>query len=477
MEEPTPIKSLIYKKKVMKTRKIKLTLMGLIFLGFIASVSAQELKRNASLGIRTENLTDSIQELYNLKYGVRVIQIVEGSNAEKIGLQENDIILSMNNQRALDIGVIVSIAQQLRANDEISIEYFRRNKKHKIKTIAKGNAEETYFNADVFYESISYNCHQLRSILYLPKDKPTPPVVFFIQGYTCGTVEYPNFPNISVRRLINDWVDAGYAVFRVEKPGVGDSESCKSCMEMNVLEEIEAFKNAYSVLETDQRIDSRKIFLFGHSLGGVIAPYIASSYTPKGVITYGTVLKSWYEYMMELTRVQGEMFHTPYAEIEYSTRDQISFYYDMLVLKKSSAEMLENEKYRNNLESEGSLQQFEEGYFIGRSIEFWQSIQDLNLTEEWQKTNTHVLALYGDLDIQALNDDHAVGIANVVNEKNSGKGSYKIITGADHVFTKFASMEENIETNSNGSYFQHLLNSYHSDIAQESILWMEKLKK
>ena len=45
-------------------------------------------------------------------------------------------------------------------------------------------------------------------------------------------------------------------------------------------------------------IDSENIFLFGHSLGGVTAPLIAAEVPVRGIINYGSVATTWYEYLL-----------------------------------------------------------------------------------------------------------------------------------------------------------------------------------
>ena len=41
------------------------------------------------------------------------------------------------------------------------------------------------------------------------------------------------------------------------------------------------------------------MFIFGHSMGGVFGPILASEIPIRGIAVYGTVAKTWTEYCLE----------------------------------------------------------------------------------------------------------------------------------------------------------------------------------
>ena len=45
-----------------------------------------------------------------------------------------------------------------------------------------------------------------------------------LRGFSCRSSEFPFAQRTPLRLLIAAWTRAGYCTFRVEKPGVGDSE-------------------------------------------------------------------------------------------------------------------------------------------------------------------------------------------------------------------------------------------------------------
>lgn len=458
----------------MKTVQKLTVFIALIGLTFNAC-HAQELKRKASLGVMIEAINDSIAKLMNVKpnMGLLVREVLPNATAEKMGLKTGDVILTLNEIPVNTIPALLGNLSDVRANDKIAVRFIRDGKEQTATGLATPKPTEQSAFGKVEYGSINYDGNQLRTILHIPNGIEHPPVVFYIQGYVCQTIDLAFAPDHTIRKLIDNWVEAGFAVYRVEKPGEGDSESDKPCLELNFEEEVQAFKYAYEDLKKDSRIDGENIFLFGHSIGGIIAPVLASEYLPRGVITYGTVMNTWFEYLQELTRVQGVMFNSPDTEIESDIRNATPFWYEMLVLKKSNTEILKNAQIYEQLEEEGTLEAFQNGQHNDRHYNYWSGIQDINLSQEWSSVESNVLALHGEYDVQALNADHIYAIERTVNLTHAGNAEAKVISGADHGFVAFESMEENIKVLSTGAYTSHMRHHYHTGIAESSIDWIK----
>jgi hypothetical protein len=437
---------------------------------------APTLKRKASLGIALEPLSDSIAKANNLTEisGVYIPQVWPNSTAANLGIEPGDILVGINDQNIRSNQDVFSAISDLRAEDLVTLRYYHKGKLKNEKGKAIPRPIENSDFGEVHYDQVSYNGNRLRSILHLPHGVANPPVIFYIQGYTCQSVEFSMAPDHTVKKLIDDWVKAGFAVYRVEKPGIGDSDCEKGCYELNFREEIETFRQGYMTLQKDLRIDSNNIFLFGHSIGGIIAPVVAAEFQPRGVITYGTLINSWFEYMQELTRVQGEMFRLPYPEIERDIRNATPFWYALLVAKKTPEEILGQKEFYDLLESEGTLETFRAGQFMQRHYTYWSDIQEIELVNEWLEVESKVLALYGEFDIQALNANHIYTIARAVNTNHPGNAEAKIIKGADHGFVRFSTMDENVNTINSNNYGPYLRENYHNGIATTTISWIKK---
>jgi pimeloyl-ACP methyl ester carboxylesterase len=80
----------------------------------------------------------------------------------------------------------------------------------------------------------------------------------------------------------------GFVTYRVEKPGMGDSEG-PPCAETGYLQELNGYRAGLADLRANPAVDPERIFLVGSSLGGFFAPIIANEIPVAGIVTYGTI--------------------------------------------------------------------------------------------------------------------------------------------------------------------------------------------
>lgn len=90
-------------------------------------------------------------------------------------------------------------------------------------------------------------------------------------------------------------------------------------------------------------------------------------------------------------------------------------------------------------------------YFGLHHYKFVQELNDVNLPHAWRKAATHVLALYGEHDIHAIDSRWAQHTAQMVNYYHAGKGSWKVVSNTEHGFAKISSMQENVRMRADGS--------------------------
>jgi dienelactone hydrolase len=88
---------------------------------------------------------------------------------------------------------------------------------------------------------------------------------------------------LNARLLIRDIVEhSDSAVFRMDKPGVGDSEGV--CSTTDFATELESYRRAFAALRTDARINPSRIVVVGISNGGGVAPLVAKDADVAGPI-------------------------------------------------------------------------------------------------------------------------------------------------------------------------------------------------
>jgi hypothetical protein len=439
-------------------------------------LEAQTLKRKGLLGIMMQTLTDSIAIQNNLevKTGVHITTVMPNSTFANLGVKQGDILTKLNGNTVSTIQDVLAITGQLYEGDKVEAEFYSNNSKKNKSTALLGRPIEAFENGNVTYGEVVYEGNVLRSILVTPKQVEKAPVVYFLQGYTCGSVETVSNDN-PMKKLMKDWVDAGFAVYRVEKPGVGDSKSSKHCMEISFDEELTAFKEGYKDLLKQDSVDAENIFMFGHSMGGVIAPLLSEMKSPRGILTYGSIAQNWYDYMVDLYTIQPKHFGISDTQIKEDNKINLKFNKDFLINKLSGEEILANKAYSDFFSA--SIAGFKQNQYIGRHFDFWQSLADIDIPEAWAKVKTNVLAMYGEFDIQAISPKGAQKIADIVND-NGGKGDFILVKKADHGFVNFNSMQHNAQTLSNGTYMSHARDNYSTGLGIESIKWMKaKIEK
>lgn len=444
-----------------------LSLLFTILLTTINLINAQTLHRGGSLGA---HIAPSETEK-----GVLIKELVLNGTAEAIGLKAKDIITKINGVSVNTPAELIGITKSWRANDPLMLQLIRAGASIELKGKIKGKPLETSVQGVVTYGAISYDEGLLRSILVTPQNVINPPVIFFLQGFSCGTIDYYYNQKNVVKQLVEDWVAAGFAVYRVEKPGVGDCVGLPKCEDIGFNYEVAAFEAALKKLKSIPDIDKESVYLFGHSLGGVTAPLLAEKVKVKGIINYGSVATSWYEYLIKVLREQEAISGSDYAYIEKNVRRRTRLLYDYLILKKTPTELEKNPLYKEIMPSGIPLRDGDR--MIGRHYSFMQEVNDANIVDAFKNAGCNVLALHGEFDLHAVDEEWARQTADIVNAYHPGKGSWQIIPGTEHGFASVPSMKEYIKMRNDGVFNgAYMSTHYNPAVAKAVIEWIKKLE-
>ncbi len=76
---------------------------------------------------------------------------------------------------------------------------------------------------------------------------------------------------------------SGMQMVRIEKPGVGDSEG-PSCAQADLDDDMAAFRAGIRAALADPGADPARLYLFGGSVGGALAPVLASEFDVRGIV-------------------------------------------------------------------------------------------------------------------------------------------------------------------------------------------------
>ncbi|MCS6625424.1 FG-GAP-like repeat-containing protein [Roseibacterium beibuensis] len=369
--------------------------------------------------------------------GLRVRAVSPALTAAAAGILEGDVLVSVEGVATNAPGDLVSLGDTHRAGQSLQFTVRRGETLLRLEGVATSRPREAYPGASLEYGSVSFQGGRLRTIFAAPDTWKDGPVLYMLQGHPCTSVEatHPGDPN---QAFIGGMLARGIAVYRIEKPGVGDSLGGPRCEKGDFGAELAGFEAGWSDLTETRGVDNERIFLFGHSMGGVDAPLLAAAHRdapPRGVVVYGTVLRNFHDYLFDLLRLQSFLMTgaDPVAanQLAETARPTLR---RLILDGVEPAELIAE----GGAEAESALREL--GWdggsgMMGHAIDYWRDLARRDVTAAWRDTYSAVLSLYGETDLTALTEQDAVTIAQVVNHYRPGTARFSLVANADHLMS------------------------------------------
>ncbi|MEZ4904155.1 MAG: alpha/beta fold hydrolase [Spirosomataceae bacterium] len=406
-----------------------------------------------------------------LSDGILIDTVFEHTTFDNAGIRKGDRITAINDVLTTKLSTYNMIASTLRTDDEVKIKYIRENKEATVSTKAVMKPYETSSIADLHYDWVKFKNGYLRAITYQPKGQTNLPAILLIPGYGCGSIE--NYTVSYNGKLINEWLKNGFAVVTIEKSGIGDGQGCASCNEVDLVTDIESFDAGYAYMEQLSYVDKTRLFIWGHSMGGTIAPKVAQKHSPRGVMVFACVFRPWNEFLLEMHRVQKPLMEgMNYLQTEKFVRGIQPIYHEFFNSKKSPQQLFENPAYRPLVESELGYKEGSSNMW-GRHWKFWQQLDSLNLAESWQQVDCPVLILHGGADYEQCSLVEPFMIKETINEKHPKTATWITIPDIDHFMMRSNDWTEAYEHFKNQAYTK---GNFNIKIAEETLKWLKMIK-
>jgi alpha-beta hydrolase superfamily lysophospholipase len=422
------------------------------------NITAQTPARKAGMGLMGKAVSN----------GIAVDSIIPGGTFAALKLQKGDILTELNGHKLLSMEAYGKIAGNIRSADKIYAAFIRDQKNMHASAVAVMRPYEKSDIADIQYDWVKFRNGFLRAVTRKPVNQTGMPCILLIPGYGCGSIE--NYASGYNGKLINEWLKAGYAVVTIEKSGMGDSYDCLPCSEADLATDIESFDAGYEYMEQLPFVDKTKLFIWGHSMGGVIAPEIAKRHQPKGVMVFGTTFRPWIEFLPEMHRVQKPLLENQtYIQTETFIRKIQQIYYEFFVLKKTREQLLNIPEYRELVISELGYKPGSNDMW-GRHWSFWQQIDSLNLAQSWSALNCPVLIIHGEADYESCSIVEPQLIKATVNAAHPGNASMVVVPQLDHFMMKSTNWEQ---ARDNFKQQQYNKGNFNMLIAEETINWLK----
>lgn len=403
-----------------------------IFLLFalVWTARAQSLPRRAFFGVRMETITDETARIMNLPAvkGVLVVGVVPGSTAEAAGLQRSDVWLSLNGKEINSANEGVAALKQLREGEKFRYKYLRQGKEYEKEALLKPFPKESYADFDLEYGTVQSGSAPLRTLISRPKKAGKLPAVLFVQGVGCYSIDTPLDTNSSEIQLLNHLTRQGFVTMRVDKQGMGDSRGLP-CSELDFDTEGQGYRAALQQLRTLEFVDADRIFIIGHSMGGVFAPLLARDIPVHGIIAYGTMGEKFMDYFANSRRTIAAANNMNQAEADEYVRlncecfqpyfEKGTPFTDIIAAHPACREILGD---------------------MGRTTAFWQQLYRLDIPALWSAYPGKVLAAWGKADYISVREEHR-HIADLVNRSRPGNATFIELDGCDHGMHTVASMQ------------------------------------
>lgn len=388
---------------------------------------ADELPRIGFLGVRLSASGKAGE-------GSAIRRVIDESEAQRIGLTTNDKIIALNG-RALDTDLDVeNYFNRQPANAHVTLDVLREGKRIQLSATVPPLPRENFAGVDYTYDFVTNSKGQrLRTIVTRPANASGKlPTVFVVGWLSCDSCEYPLGTGSGMDQLLAFLVkDSGYAVARIDKPGVGDSEGI--CAEADFESEISGYRAAFESLSKYPFVDANRIAVVGLSNGGGFAPIAAPPDRVKGYIAVGSWGRTWCEHMLAIERERRVAQGEDPAKITADLKSIIEFYRFYLIEKQTPKQILDGHPQWRAIWDDGDVTQY------GRPAAFYQQLQQLNLGETWAAVKVPVLVMHGEYDFIMPRED-GYAIVESVNRGTQQQAKFVELPRTTHGLTQFDSL-------------------------------------
>lgn len=438
------------------------TLLAALLLCATATTAApmrpDDLPRRISFGAQVSTLTpEQLSSLPEGTRGVRVANVLPTSAALEAGIKGGDVIVQVGTAPVGTPAEFVAAVKQLKAGGAAKVAILRDGKPIDIILPLRELIRFSDPAFDTIYTNVRVGDAKRRVIVTKPKSGGPFPTILLVGGIGCYSVDNPLSDSDPYVKVLNALTQSGFATVRVEKSSVGDSEG-PPCSQVDFENELAGYRAAMQALKSWDFVDGGKLFVWGHSIGGVGGPLLAGEFQLNGIVVLATVGYNWFEYELENLRRQlllnGVAHEQVDAQLALKARCMARF-----MLEKTPADDLRRQRP-------------ECAPFLGypASSSYMQQVAAVNLAEAWKKASGKVLVIYPEADFVSAGKDHEY-IVDMVNRMRPGTATLMRISEMDHYFAKVKTQRESQLAVQSGQPF----GSFNDEAINVTREWMLKV--
>jgi pimeloyl-ACP methyl ester carboxylesterase len=393
---------------------------------------SDELPRRPFLGVELRARREGTDTLD----GVEVVRVADDGAAARAGVRGRDRLTAINGQSVHEPAQIVALARSLAPGEPLTFDVARDRARTTLSGAAVPLPVERINGAELRLDHVGVNGHRLRTFLTIPvAGRPPFTAVLYLQGLGCASCELSQDPDDPLRALFEGWSRSGLATLRVERSGVGDSEG-PPCRETDFFAELAAYRAALDALGRHR--DIARTVLFGHSVGGMIAPLLAGEGDGvSGVVVFGSSSLRWYDCIVRATRRQRLLAGLAGEALDAHVAAWGELHARVCRDGLMPAEVFSRYPHLSTLE--GSACHGET--MFGRHVSFFQQLQRLDLAALWGTVSAPVLVLHGAYDWVCAPEE-GQGIADAVSGPLRGRARFVELAQIGHDLRRHESLSQ-----------------------------------
>ncbi|MBK7827416.1 PDZ domain-containing protein [Nannocystis sp.] len=318
--------------------------------------------------------------------GALVRELRAGSAAAAL-LRPGDRLLALDERPISDPSQLAALLRPRRGGELLRLRVARGEALLAVDLHLDDLPHETCPDAHVLYDSIEVAGVRLRTITVRPPGPGPHPAWLLLPGLACSSQDFAVAPGHPLRPLVEALVGAGVVSMRVERPGLGDSEG-GPCEALGFLAERDIFAAGLAALRARAFVDPEALGLFGHSVGGMLAPLLAGAGEVRRIAVYGSCALPWPQVVRRSAERQAARTGQDIAALVAGAR-------------------------------------------TGRDPRFTDELSAIDLAAAWSRVTADVLVVRGALD-QAVADVDARALVELLAARPRAWTGFIEVPGADH---------------------------------------------
>jgi alpha-beta hydrolase superfamily lysophospholipase len=428
-------------RSVLRKAVAPLVVVMLASLATPGRAQSDALPRRGFFGAQVESVPESLTTKLGLPSGrgVLVKALAADGAARVAGVAARDVILSVDGVDVNDPRAFVALVREHRAGDQFRVTLLRDGKRLRKVIAVKPLPLESDPSFDVLYRSVVVDGGRLRTIVTKPKAPGRHPAVLLIGGLGCYSLDGIGEGH-AYGKILYALTRQGYVTMRVEKRGMGDSEGAPcSSPQTDLRAEVGGFVAGLEALKSYDFVEASSVVVFGHSMGGIVAPLVVNRSPASGVIVAGTIGTSIVEHELANLRRQLVLRGADYADVDAIVRQKEACNHRLYVERQTPEQIAKDAPGCTKLPIQPAA-----------PYTYMQQAAALSLAKEWQGVEVPVLVVYGGADYRTSVDEHQY-LANMINSRCPGRATFVQIAEMDHGFAQASSQRASLQRTSDSN--------------------------